>query len=337
MSSVYFVRMHNPAEPLRDFGFIKVGITSDDISARIAQLQTGNPFELVRVHHFDTTCAREVEHFIHRVREVKNREWLRCSTSDVPAIVEEAVNVARRIEARRAKELALISTPSNGQQRRPTQEEVRLHRKVRDLYKVLVPARLRRTIAEKQLKAATGISHGIEGIVNVRLLPARIRFSPPLAEVKFPEQVARCRRQCLTDTFTWRRVPRPFQFPPQYHAAKEAAAAARASAEFVLQRGLNLQGWTARTVEIERIHEEFLRTTETVIRHEIDLAELQTEFTIRLGEFDAIDPICSCKRAPESVFDVSIFQRDFPAEAAQCAEPVAPRLGKRVYPTRSYR
>ena len=98
MPSVYFFIMHDPASPDRDFGQVKVGITTGDVARRIAQLQTGNPWELRCVDYFETPCAREVEHFVHRTHAeaMQHLEWLRCSRNDVRALVDEAKQAARR-------------------------------------------------------------------------------------------------------------------------------------------------------------------------------------------------------------------------------------------------
>ncbi len=79
MPNVYFLAMHNPADPMHDFGLVKVGVTDSDVAARIAQLQTGNPYELRCLGIFETSCALEVEHFVHRTHaaEMHNLEWLR--------------------------------------------------------------------------------------------------------------------------------------------------------------------------------------------------------------------------------------------------------------------
>lgn len=67
-----------------------------------------------------------------------------------------------------------------------------------------------------------------------------------------------------------------------------------------------------------------------------DLADLRSELTIRMNDYDAVDPVCSFKRVRRLTIDGAAFCGTYPDEAAQCAEPVAAQLRKSVYPTRSY-
>jgi hypothetical protein len=92
----------------------------------------------------------------------------------------------------------------------------------------------------------------------------------------------------------------------------------------------------ARTDEIERLHERFLRETQVVSRLENDLADLRCDLTVRLGSEFAIHRICSFKRVARARVDVDAFCTAYPREAEQCMQPVAAQLRKFVYPTRSY-
>jgi hypothetical protein len=73
-----------------------------------------------------------------------------------------------------------------------------------------------------------------------------------------------------------------------------------------------------------------------VTRLQADVADLQSELTVRLGEDEGILGICSYKRYLRARIDRVRFCQEFPDEAAQCAEQVPAQLRKRVYPTRSY-
>ena len=338
MATVYFLGIHDPADSSRDFGFVKVGVTDGDVLARLGQLQTGNPYVLRQLHSIQTSCAHEVEHFIHRARahDMKYREWLRCSSDGVSGLINDATQLARRFEERAAKERVLMLCPSNGKERRPDQAEIQLHRHVRALFKELVPAKLRRLTAQYRLMEATQRTCGIEGIVRVALIPATIRFSADVAITRFPQQAARCRSDILGGTFRWRKVAQPSHFVADYVAARKAGISAKAAADAVLDANIDVKAWTQRTAELEQLHDCFLRETQSVVRLQADVAEIQTDLTIRLGEYDAVDPICSYKRGSQTRFDVATFCRTYPTEAAQCAVPMPARLRKRVYRTRSY-
>ena len=43
----------------QDFGLAKIGITWGDVHRRVAKLQTGNPFDLVRFDSVETTWPRQ--------------------------------------------------------------------------------------------------------------------------------------------------------------------------------------------------------------------------------------------------------------------------------------
>lgn len=210
MPKLYFLAMHNPADFAYDFGLIKVGVTDSDVAARIAQLQTGNPYELRCLGSFETPCALEVEHFVHRTHaaEMHNLEWLRWPRDEIRALVEKAQTAARRFEERKSKEESVKSRASNGQTRRAEPNEIKLHREARTLMRELVPAKLRLEIATNQLKAATGATHGIEGVVRVKHVPATIRFSAQRAQAAFPTLAADCSVEDVHGRFIWRKVTR---------------------------------------------------------------------------------------------------------------------------------
>ncbi len=338
MPTVYFFMMHDPADPQRDFQQVKVGITGGDVARRIAQLQTGNPFELRCVDSFETPCARRVEHFLHRTHAAKMQhlEWLRWPRSEVHELIDEAKQAARRIEERASREERFASQPSNGIVRRPSREEIDLHMEARSFKTRLVPEMLRRQIAESLLTAATGSTLGIEGIVRVNRIEATIRFNPRLAEERFPALVDRCRVSKTEGRFCWLKTPPPRSFAVANEEAKRALAAAGAAGIAHSPQDPRQAGGNPPTPEERRGECEFLRATQQVTHLEADLADLQTELTIRLGEDEGLVGLCSYKRYARARIDQVRFRELFPSEAAQCEEPIPAQLRKRVYPTRSY-
>ena len=204
---VYFLVMRKHADPEHDFGLVKIGITSGDLLRRVAQLQTGNPYDLLCFDSFDTKWPRQVEHYMHRrhADDMQQPEWLRCRRQELEALVGEARAAARKIEQRKEKELQFLSCKSNGLTRRATLAEFDLHHQCRRILKELVPAALRRTAAECRLKAATGETLDIPGIITVRYIPATICFSARLAEARFPELARRCLVNASTEIFAGER------------------------------------------------------------------------------------------------------------------------------------
>jgi len=335
---VYFLVMNDPREPARDLGLVKVGITRGDVAGRILSLQTGNPYDLHCFDSFDTLWASDVEHFMHRThaKEMHKNEWLTWPRSGLASLVTEARDAARRIGERKSREQDCLSRVSNGNSRRASPSEKRLHLDARRIQKELIPARLILEGAECQLKAATGATYGIPGIVRVKYVAASLRLSERLARLKFPALVSCCTNDSVSGSFRWRGMPTKRTFESYYRASIVAGRRATESAYAVVRSMYGLEGFTGRTRELEALHDEFLKATRTVHHLTAELADQRTELIVSLGNDEALDGVCSFRRSPKEHFQARKFVRDFPAEAAECAEPVGPRLWKRVYPSRSY-
>jgi len=207
-----------------DFGLVKLGITLGDVAARVASLQTGNPYDLRCFDSFETPWAVEVEHFMHRThaRNMFRNEWMLCSRGSIATLVDEAEAAAWRIGVRNGKEQRYSQETSSGVTRPASSEDRRLHHHARELMATLVPARLRLEIAESLLKAATGATRGIPGIVRVTLVPTRPRFSAAMAEYLFPLLAKQCTIDKIAGAFLWIGVPRRSDFKAESSLAQEA-------------------------------------------------------------------------------------------------------------------
>ena len=209
-----------------------------------------------------------------------------------------------------------------------------MHLEARDVMRECVPTKLLLNIAKNRLKAATGDTEGISGIIRVSYVAATIRFSAARAESRFPDLAAECSDDVISGRFNWKNKPTASDREKQI--AREAEGAARASERDVLERNIIPQGWTDRTPDMERWHDQFLQATQKLSELDEVLANLKTELTIRLGEDDGIEEVCSFKRQLRPKFSVSVFCKKYPEKAEQCAEHVLPDLRKRVYPHRAY-
>ena len=338
LGSVYFLVMKQPGDPEHDFSLVKIGITRGDVLLRLSRLQTGNPFDLVCFDSFSTPWPRQVEHYLHRANadEMQQTEWLRCRGDRLRDLVVQARAFAAQIESRKSKELQFLSRASNGETRRATPEEFKLHIACRKVLKELVPAQLRLKAAESRLKASTGQTLGIPGVVTVRYVPATIRFSARLALERFPDLAAECATDEVRGVFRWRNAPRPQAFPAENLLASEHEAAAEASEQETLASGREPEGWADRTADLERCHDEFLTATRSVHRLKADLADLRTELILSLGDYDALDPVCSFRRQNRSIVKRAMFCGNYPEQAEQCAAYVPAMLRKYVYKSRSY-
>jgi hypothetical protein len=263
-------------------------------------------------------------------------EWLKCTRQKLRALVHEAQNAAQRVADGKLRAESVFFRVSNGRPRPATIHEIRLHDDVRKLMKELIPAELRLSTTGNQLKAATGTTLGIRGIVRSNYLEATTRFSPALAQSKFPPLASQCSVPTIKSHFRWRKVPQKNHFIEESQAALAAQRVARQSASDALSANTILTGWADRTPDAERWHDDFLKATALVQRRRADIADLHTELIVGIGEFEVIDGICSFKRTLEPVLDAAAFRKNFPDEAEQCAVLIRPRLRKRVYSSRSY-
>jgi hypothetical protein len=114
---------------------------------------------------------------------------------------------------------------------------------------------------------------------------------------------------------------------------REQEQAAERSADQVLLSDGHLSGWTDRTAEIEKWHDEYLQATRVAHRLTADLAAVRTELILAMGDQEALDPVCSFRREFVTQVDRATFCKKHPAEAEQCAEYVARKI---VYTSRSY-
>jgi len=335
---VYFLALRDESEPQRDLGLVKIGITSGDVMRRVSSLQTGNPYDLLLFDAFETPWPREVEHFMHRThaQEMLKPEWLRCPLHRLPSLVQEARKSAVQIANRKRNEQEVARTVSNGRTRRATPEEFELHREVRKVFRELVPAKLALRTSEARLHAATGATLGVPGIVRVKWLPSAKRFDINLARSEFSREALECTVSGVHGAFRWRGIPKPHKFPDRYLEAVTAEESAAESASALLRNGEEPRGLTPRTPELEALHDAYLKALPVVHRLEGDIAGLRTEIISRLGECDAMDPVCSYIRKTVDEFDRSLFQSHYPQAYQRCRVEIPPQLRKHVYPNRSY-
>ncbi len=207
--NVYFLTLVDPANPDRDFGLVKVGITKNDVERRIEHLQTGNPYQLRCEASFPSPVARQVENWIHRTNaaHVVQLEWLRMPRPEIPDLVKAAQQAAKRL-AQAADAMARWSdSRSNGLERRPSAEESRLHEAMQEVLSKLCPVtlQLRYTVASIALRAGKVLR--IPGIVGIRMVPPSQRFSSKVTRERFPSLAAGHMIETIDGRFSWRNVP----------------------------------------------------------------------------------------------------------------------------------
>ena len=335
--NVYFLVMDGPTEPEHGRAPVKVGITSGDVVDRIATLQTGNPFTLVCFDSFETRWPRDVERHMHLTHtlDMHQNEWMWWSRDGLDRLVVEAKDAAQQIADRRSKEEYFSAQESNGYTRAASREELQLRADADGRLGKLVEAQLNVEIAENRLKAATGTTRGIPGVVRVDHVLATNRFSKKLAASEFSDRYIQCCHETICGDFEWHDPPQPSFFDKEHKLKLATKKAARAAALSALRTATSLEGLTDRTPEIECWHNEFLKETDTVHSLRAELADLKTVLTLLLGEDEAIDQVCRYRRRSEPRFNSVEFREGF-AEGERCAVPVAGHLKKHVYTFRSY-
>ncbi len=338
MAHVYFLVMDDPASPARDFGLVKIGVTDGDVPDRVAELQTGNPFEL-RCHDFvETSCAREVEHLMHRkhAMAMKHREWIRCSRQRISELIADATDAAKRFERRAVRIRELIERLSNGKERAATQQELELHRSARDLHERLVPMRLKRDATASSIRASTGSTRGVPGIVRAERFEPADRFDPKIAERDFPELSKVFRITKIDGDFNWLDVCQRSHFADLHQAAAQAKVLEQEVEQAAVSAGDGLTGWIARSSELERHHETYLDATQVISQLEGELFDLKSELILLMGESDGLRSVCRYKRTERSLIDTESFSNAHPKEAAQCRVPQRVQIRKHIYLCRSY-
>jgi len=82
---------------IKDTEIYKIGFTRKKPQLRLEALQTGNPFELLYINHYESDRATKIESYIHRVYAHKKvtedyesikGEWFFLSSEDVEGFIK---------------------------------------------------------------------------------------------------------------------------------------------------------------------------------------------------------------------------------------------------------
>ena len=116
---------------------VKVGRTRGAIDARVAQLQTGNPFRIVERSHIATLYASKVESYLHALLagfRGETGEWF-----EVPDdVLEDKLNMAQayaaHLDETSGEILALAQGSVDDRDEQPNDDDKKLHLELLDLY-----------------------------------------------------------------------------------------------------------------------------------------------------------------------------------------------------------
>lgn len=154
--------------------YLKLGKTKNNPDKRIDTLQTGNPRLIIRNWYF-TPEMTKLEKFLHhyfsgdRVRG----EWFMIDSTrelnEVIPTIETHIEEQTAFLGHCANNELWSVVPDNGQTRNPTTNEQRLSDELRAAREAKILAQAQHDIHDANLRAAIGISNGIEDILTLQV------------------------------------------------------------------------------------------------------------------------------------------------------------------------
>ncbi len=337
---VYFLSLADPANPGRDFGLVKVGITKKDVERRIEQLQTGNPYQIRCAASFPSPVARQVENWVHRAyaSRVAQLEWLRLGRSEIPDLVKAAQQEGERLARIAEASVRWGRQESNGKERQPGAEERDLHAEVRHVLADLWPVTFRLEHTKSRIALKAGRVLRIPGIVRMwRFSPSR-RFNSKMAIDTFHELAAAHMVEGVGGKFYWRSVP---------NRGSPGWAELRAEVERVKEEQRKLDAamlddsnWLReegeRTSDLAHLHEEYLVLKQREARLKVDEKDLRAKAIQAIEDHEAIAGVCSFGRSRKQDLNDESFCEAHPDEAAQCSPERREHIRRHIYASRSY-
>jgi hypothetical protein len=343
-SNVYFLSLIDPADPDRDFSLVKVGFTTNDVEKRIAQLQTGNPYQIQCAGRFQSPVARQVERWVHRTNEVAHLEWLRLARHEIPGLVESARQQAARLAEVAEANARWRHTESKGKERQAGVEDRQLQAEARENRSEWCRLRFRLRHTRASIALNAGAVLHIPGVVRTLLLRPAARFSSQTALGDYAPLAVCCgASQEVGGKFRWRDVPTlassewlqlRFEVESLEQQQRDLDAAMLGNPERLLDEG-------KLTDELASLHGDYLTLTQLEMRLNVDMEEMKMRATILLEDCPAIVGVCSYRRSPRLVVKdkksfKEVFKREYPNEAAKCTSELPARVRRGIYLSRSY-
>jgi hypothetical protein len=340
---VYFLSLVNLADSDHDFRRVKVGYTGGDVERRIAQLQTGNPYQLRCESYFPSPVARQLENWVHRANasQMRHLEWLELTRAEIPALVAAAQEQAIRLAEVAEASARWSRCVSNGEGRPPVGQERDIHGEAQGVRSLLrrVSLELKRVKAQMALHA--GRVRRVPGVLRVRTVTPHAVFSRQIAHQKFGSGVA---APYLTEEvrgrFQWRNRDKADSYSKRLKADVEnlETQVHHLNTE-ILQRPETLENDGKRTDEIIDLHQEYLRLTQQEALHSVHVETLKARMIQCMEDFEVITGASSFNRRLKSVLNREngeAFREDHPDEATQCESAQSPQVHRTIYKCRSY-
>ena len=148
--------------------FYKIGLTKNPVANRIAGLQTGNPFEIVEHHKFDSECMGLLEGHLHKKFATKRfrKEWFELTPAVLKRVLKEGQDFSVKWNPLAIKARELDKKTSIHNEMKPTKDHKKLHENAVKLAKKIQKIELERDIANENLRRLTGNCIGIDGIAG---------------------------------------------------------------------------------------------------------------------------------------------------------------------------
>lgn len=150
----------------------KIGLTRGDTTARRKQLSTGNPNPLNEFDVIETEHCEACEQFLHKTLQSKKiagghaQEFFAMSPEELRQVIQQARDYIAEYTALQPLAESLRQVASNGELKKPGNEDVSVYREIIELREQEDRARLRRELLEWRLKISIGNSEGLEGIAT---------------------------------------------------------------------------------------------------------------------------------------------------------------------------
>ena len=146
--------------------YFKIGLTKNPVSSRIAGLQTGNPFQIVQKHKFDSECMGLLEGHLHKIfaRKRFRKEWFTFTAGALKKVIKEGTDFSAEYNPHAIKLRKLDKQTSIHKAMKPTKNHLKLHKEAIELTKQIQKFDLKREIAGEHLRRLTGNCIGISGI-----------------------------------------------------------------------------------------------------------------------------------------------------------------------------
>ena len=150
----------------------KIGLTRGETGARKKQLSTGNPNPLIDFDVIETEHCEACEQFLHKTLQSKKisgghaQEFFAVEPGELQRVIQQARDYICEYARVHPEAERLKQTRSNGELKKPGNEEISIYREIVELREHEDRARLRRELLECRLKIAIGDAAGIEGIAT---------------------------------------------------------------------------------------------------------------------------------------------------------------------------